>query len=97
MVFTVLAIFTTAYGLLMSAFANDNTVWTFGVMVLLPTSILSGMMFPFESMPKILQMLGNFCPQRWISRSVETLQMGGTLSEAFVPLAEGWFCQRCCL
>ena len=98
MVFTVLAIFTTAYGLIMSAFANDdNTVWTFGVMVLLPTSILSGMMFPFESMPKILQMLGNLCPQRWISRSVETLQMGGTLSEAFVPLAEGWFCQRCCL
>ena len=71
----------------MSAFANnDDTVWTFGVMVLLPTSILSGMMFPFASMPKILQMLGTLCPQRWISRSVEILQLGGTLSEAFVPL-----------
>lgn len=87
-VFTVLVIFTTAYGLLMSAFAKDgNTVWTFGVMVLLPTSILSGMMFPFESTPKVLQTLGNLCPQRWVSRSVEILQMGGTLAEAFVPLA----------
>lgn len=86
-IFVVLSIFTTAFGLLLSAFAKDDgAVWSFGVMVLLPTSILSGALFPFESMPKPLRMVGSVFPQRWIARAVELLQEGGGVTDIVLPL-----------
>ena len=86
-VFVFLSILTTAYGLFLSAFANDdNTVWSIGVMVLLPTSILSGALFPFEAMPETLQTIGKIFPQRWITIAVEKLQQGGSLLDTIIPL-----------
>lgn len=87
-VFIALSAFTVAYGLLSSSFvSDDNTVWRFGVLVLLPTSILSGALFPFESMPKLLQTVGYFFPQRWVTMSIETLQNGGTLGDTWLPMS----------
>jgi ABC-2 type transport system permease protein len=87
-IFGILGIFTTAVGLLLAAFINDeNMVWNFGVLVLLPTSILSGALFPFSSMPKSLQILGNIFPQRWIIMSIEKLQKGGMLTDTLFPLS----------
>lgn len=87
-VFLILGIFTTAFGLLLSAFVNDDSgVWSFNVLLLLPTSILSGALFPFNAMPKPLQVIGNLFPQRWITLSIEQLQKGGTLLDAFLPLS----------
>lgn len=86
-IFGVSGIFTTAFGLLLSAFANDdNTAWRFGVLVLLPASILSGALFPFDAMPESLQTAGNLFPQRWITNAIEILQNGGSLSDTFFPL-----------
>lgn len=87
-VFVVLSIFTTAYGLFLSAFTNDdNTVWRIAVMVLLPTSILSGALFPFSSMPSLLQSIGSIFPQRWVVVAIETLQNGGTIFDTLIPLS----------
>lgn len=86
-VFAVLSILTTSYGLFLSAFANnDNTVWSIGVMALLPTSILSGALFPFEAMPETLQIIGKIFPQRWITIAIEKLQQGGSLLDTAIPL-----------
>ena len=87
-VFVVLSIFTTAYGLFLSAFTNDdNTVWRIAVMVLLPTSILSGALFPFSSMPSLPQSIGSIFPQRWVVVAIETLQNGGTIFDTLIPLS----------
>jgi len=87
-VFIVLGIFTTAYGFLVSSFANnDNAVWSFSVLILLPTSILSGALFPFEAMPKALQTVGTIFPQRWITIAIEALQKGGSLADILIPLS----------
>lgn len=86
-VFAVLGIFTTAFGLLLAAFSNDdNSVWNIGIMVLLPASILSGALFPFAAMPETLQAIGMLFPQRWIAAAIETLQKGGSLQDTFIPL-----------
>ncbi|WMM26322.1 ABC transporter permease [Tissierella sp. MB52-C2] len=86
-VFSVLAIFTIAFGLVLSAFTNDeNHVWNFSVLVLLPSSILSGALFPYDAMPKIMQTIGALFPQRWIISAIETLQNGGSLVDTMVPL-----------
>lgn len=61
---------------------NDGLLWNINVMVLLPTSILAGAFFDYNSMPKLLRYIGGIFPQRWISKSLEVLQSGGTFSEA---------------
>lgn len=86
-VFMVMGIFTTAFGMFLSAFLkNEGTVWNVGVLVLLPTSILSGALFPFETMPKLLRTIGGLFPQRFITSAVEILQDGKSLMDAAKPL-----------
>lgn len=87
-VFVAMGIFTTAFGMLLAALLKDEgAVWNVGVLVLLPTSILSGALLPFEAMPELMQKIGSLFPQRWIASAVEILQNGGTLTDAVVPLA----------
>ncbi len=86
-IFLAMAVFTTAFGMFIAAFINDEgAVWNVGVMFLLPTSILSGALLPFNAMPKLMQNIGSIFPQRWISYAVEILQDGGSLNEAAMPL-----------
>lgn len=86
-IFLAMAVFTTAFGMFIAAFINDEgAVWNVGVMFLLPTSILSGALLPFNAMPKLMQNIGSIFPQRWISYAVEILQDGGTIYEAAMPL-----------
>lgn len=87
-IFAVMGIFTTAFGMFLAALLKDeSTVWNVGVLVLFPTSILSGAMFPFESMPEPLRVVGSFFPQRWITSAVEILQDGGSLADTVMPLS----------
>ncbi|MBQ3512200.1 MAG: ABC transporter permease [Lachnospiraceae bacterium] len=86
-IFMVMGVFTTTFGMFLGAVLKDEgAVWNVGVLVLLPTSILSGAMFPFESMPKLLKIVGSFFPQRWIASAVEILQNGGSLMDTVKPL-----------
>lgn len=86
-VFVAMGIFTTAFGMLLAALLKDEgAVWNVGVLVLLPTSILSGALLPFEAMPELMQKIGSLFPQRWIASAVEILQDGGTLMDTAKPL-----------
>lgn len=86
-IFMVMGVFTTAFGIFIASIIKDeNAVWSIGVLVLLPSSVLSGALLPFSAMPKPMQTIGSIFPQRWMTVAVETLQDGGTLGEAAVPL-----------
>lgn len=87
-VFVAMGIFTTAFGMLLAALLKEEgAVWNVGVLVLLPTSILSGALLPFEAMPELMQKIGSLFPQRWIASAVEILQDGGTLMDTAKPLS----------
>ena len=86
-IFIVMGVFTTAFGMFIAALLNDEgAVWSVGVLFLLPSSVLSGAMLPFKAMPELMQKVGSIFPQRWMTLAVETLQDGGTLGEAAMPL-----------
>jgi len=48
-----------------------------GVVLIMPAMMLSGMMFPIESMPKILQWLSVIPPNRWYVDGVIKLMIQG--------------------
>jgi ABC-2 type transport system permease protein len=73
----------TALYMLLSAFIHrDGLLWYIAVILILPTSILSGAFWPFSYMPEIMQMIGNCFPQRWIVIAIEKLQSGLGFSAA---------------
>jgi ABC-2 type transport system permease protein len=62
-------------GILVSARTNSQRVAMMGAMVgtMLPTMLLSGFLFPLESMPRVLQVISNAVPARWyvfVARSI---------------------------
>lgn len=48
-----------------------------GMVLMLPTIMLSGMMFPIESMPNILQWLSYIVPARWFISAVRKIMIQG--------------------
>ncbi len=54
-------------GMLVSARTSSQRVAMMGAMMgtMLPTQMLSGFIFPIESMPRVLQWLSNIVPARW--------------------------------
>lgn len=77
---SLLYIFTTlALGLLVSTVAQQQIVaMLFSAMLLMvPTILLSGMVFPIESMPWILQVISNILPPRWYIDAVRKLMIEG--------------------
>ena len=62
-------------GILVSARTSSQRVAMMGAMVgtMLPTMLLSGFIFPIESMPRVLQIVSNVVPARWfvfVARSI---------------------------
>ncbi|MEP7304279.1 MAG: ABC transporter permease [Acidobacteriota bacterium] len=62
-------------GILISARTSSQRVAMMGAMVgtMLPTMLLSGFIFPIESMPQVLQVVSNIVPARWfvfVARSI---------------------------
>lgn len=49
-----------------------------GMGLMMPVMLLSGMMFPIESMPKILQYLSAIVPARWYISAVKKIMIQGT-------------------
>ncbi len=68
--FTMVFLFTTlALGLLISTFAgNQIQALQFSFLVLLPSFLLSGFMFPQETMPKIIYIIGQAIPVTYFLR-----------------------------
>ena len=46
-------------------------------MLMMPTMLLSGMIFPIESMPWILRLIANIMPARWYIQAVRKLMIEG--------------------
>ena len=54
-----------------------------GLILMMPTMILSGMIFPIESMPLVLQVISDVLPARWYIQAVRKLMIEG-VDVAFV-------------
>jgi len=54
-------------GMLISARTSSQRVAMMGTMLatMLPTQMLSGFIFPIESMPRVLQVISNVVPGKW--------------------------------
>jgi ABC-2 type transport system permease protein len=66
-------------GVLVSSIANNQVAATLisGMGFLMPTMILSGMVFPIESMPVFLQWLSCIIPARWFIEGARKLMIQG--------------------
>lgn len=72
-----------ALGLLISVVANKQIIAILmsGMVLLLPSLLLSGMIFPIESMPKILQWFSVIIPNRWFISALRKLMIMGVSFE----------------
>ena len=68
-----------ALGLLISTVTRTQVaaMLVSGLMLMMPTTLLSGMIFPIESMPVILQAISAVLPARWYIQAVRKLMIEG--------------------
>ena len=68
-----------AQGLLISTVTRTQVaaMLVSGLMLMMPTMLLSGMIFPIESMPVILQAISAVLPARWYIQAVRKLMIEG--------------------
>ena len=83
-----------ALGLFISTFARTQVVAILisGMMLMMPVIMLSGMVFPIENMPGVLQVLSCIIPARWYIEAmrklmIEGVAFGAVLREFFILLA----------
>ncbi|MCB6901562.1 ABC transporter permease [Hoylesella buccalis] len=79
-----------ALGLLISVVANTQVVALLmsGMLLMMPSTMLSGMIYPIESMPAILRYLSAIIPARWYVSAMKKLMiMGVDLQMVYKELA----------
>ena len=66
-------------GILISTKTNSQVVAMLisGMMFMLPVILLSGMMFPIDNMPKILQFISMIIPARWFISATRSIMIQG--------------------
>lgn len=66
-------------GLLISSVTHTQVaaMLASGLMLMMPTMLLSGMIFPIESMPLVLQWISDILPARWYIQAVRKLMIEG--------------------
>jgi ABC-2 type transport system permease protein len=66
-------------GILISARTSSQRVAMMGAMIgtMLPTMLLSGFIFPIESMPRPLQIISNIVPARWFVQIARSIMLKG--------------------
>jgi ABC-2 type transport system permease protein len=74
-------------GLLVSTLTRSQVVAMLisGMSFMLPVVLLSGMMFPVEHMPRVLQMLSHMIPAKWFIIVVKDLMIKGAGISAALP------------
>jgi len=74
-------------GVLIVAFSNDSKqAGTLQNLIITPSCMLAGCFWPVEIMPKTLQRIADFLPQKWTIGAIEKLQMGGSLDQIMINL-----------
>lgn len=68
-----------ALGLLISSVTRTQVaaMLASGLILMMPTMVLSGMIFPVESMPLVLQLISDVLPARWYIQAVRKLMIEG--------------------
>ncbi|WP_127592637.1 ABC transporter permease [Paenibacillus lautus] len=68
---------------------SDSTMMANGIqtMVIMPTSLLAGCLFPISVMPEAVQRIADFLPQYWLLDTFGKLQQGGELSDIMLNVA----------
>lgn len=68
-----------SFGLLISTLVETQmaAMLISGMVMMMPTMLLSGMMFPIESMPEILQWISCVVPVRWFISAVKKVMLQG--------------------
>ena len=76
-----------ALGLLISVVANTQleALLISGMLMLLPSMLLSGMIYPIESMPQILQWVSAVIPARWFISAIRKLMIMGVGMNRILP------------
>jgi len=74
-------------GVLVSAFARNSAQAVFlTVFVILPSFVLSGVMFPYQLMPDGIRQIGAILPLRWYQIGLRRLILrGGDFADVWVP------------
>ncbi len=78
---------TLSLGLLISTLVKTqmSAMIASGIGQMMPTMLLSGLIYPIESMPKILQVVSNFVPARWYIQSVRMIMIQGSAVHYAMP------------
>lgn len=78
------AIVSLCLGLLISTMADTQqaAMLISGMALMLPVMLLSGMMFPIENMPSVLQFISNIVPAKWYISGVKDVMIKGLGIEA---------------
>ena len=73
------ALVSLALGLLISTITDTQqaAMLTSAIMLMLPVVLLSGMVFPIENMPVVLQWLSNVVPAKWYISAVRDVMIKG--------------------
>ena len=76
---TLFALVSLALGLLISSVADNqgSAMMMSGIGLMLPVMLLSGMVFPVENMPAVLQWLSNIVPAKWFITAVRDVMIKG--------------------
>ncbi|MCM1543310.1 MAG: ABC transporter permease [Blautia sp.] len=66
-----------------SMLKKEESLWIVGSAVLMPMGLLSGILFPYDTMPGAMKIAADFCPQRWIAAGIERMQQTGSILSAY--------------
>lgn len=82
--FSLLAI---GFGLLIGAITqNSQQSSQLANLIVMPTSMLAGCLWPLSITPSYMQAIGKLLPQNWVLSAIAIFQSGGTLSQAWPHL-----------
>lgn len=75
-------------GMVIIAF-SDSTAQssTLTTLIVTPTCMLGGVFWPIDLMPKILQRISDFMPQKWAIDAINKLQAGAGFNQVWVNIA----------
>ncbi|MFX3631705.1 MAG: ABC transporter permease [Candidatus Pristimantibacillus sp.] len=81
------ALVAVSLSLVIVAFSNSSMM-TNGIQTILimPTCLLAGCLFPIEIMPTSIQKIADFLPQRWLLDTFSKLQLGNSLDTLYLNL-----------
>ena len=88
LILSLFALVAVSLSLVIVAF-SDSTMMANGIqtMVIIPTSLLAGCLFPISVMPEAIQRIADFLPQHWLLNTFVKLQQGSGFNQVILHLA----------